>query len=393
MSPRADLKPRLYSPGPTEVPPYVLQALGSPITHHRSPVFSEYLMEVSENLKYVVRTEQDVYMVLASATGTMEASVSNLLSPGDKAICVRGGKFGERWSEICTAYGVEAINIDVEWGYAVDPAVIADTLKKNPDVKAVYTTLSETSTGIVTDARAVAEVIGKTDAVMVIDATSSLGATPLLTDQWGVDVVVGGGHKALTIPPGLAFISLSEKAWKLAANSKCPKYYLDLKKYRSSLAKQTTPFTPGVNLIMGLRESLKAFREEGYNRTMRRHEILGEAMRAGVKAMGLEIYPKAPFNGLTAILAPDGMDAGEIVKTLRNKYGITIAGGQDSLKGKIFRFAHMGYADRMDVPFMLAATEMVLADLGRPVAEAGKGVGAAMEILNREWPKLASITD
>ncbi|MFH1740588.1 MAG: alanine--glyoxylate aminotransferase family protein [bacterium] len=392
MSPRADMKPRLYSPGPTEVPPYVLQALGAPITHHRSPVFSEYFMEVSENLKYVVRTDREVYIILASATGAMEASVSNLLSPGDTAICVRGGKFGERWSEICKAYGINAVNIDVEWGYPVEPAAIEEALKKNPNTKAVYTTLCETSTGVLTDAKAIAEIVGKTDALMIIDATSSLGATPLLTDEWGMDVVVGGGHKAMTIPPGLAFITLSEKAWKMNESSTCPRYYLDLRKYKKSLAGQTTPFTPGVNLVMGLRESLAAFRTEGYARVMRRHEILGEAMRAGVKAMGLELFPKVPFNGLTAIKGPEGMDAGDIVKTLRNKFGITIAGGQDHLKGKIFRFAHMGYADRMDVPFMLAATEMVLADLQRPVPP-GKGVGAAIEILNREWPKLEKITD
>lgn len=392
MPARADMKPRLYSPGPTEVPPYVLQALGAPITHHRSPVFSEYFMEVSENLKYVIRTERDVYIILSSATGAMEASVSNLLSPGDTAICVRGGKFGERWTEICDAYGVNAVNIDVEWGNPVDPAVMQDTLKKHPETKAVYTTLCETSTGALTDAKTIAEIIAKTDAVMVIDATSSLGATPLLTDQWGVDVVVGGGHKALTIPPGLAFITLSEKAWKLSETSTCPKYYLDISEYKKSLSQQTTPYTPGVNLVMGLRESLQAFRAEGYARVMRRHEILGEAMRTGVKAIGLEIFPKRPFNGLTAIKAPEGVNGGEIVKTLRTKFGITIAGGQAQLKGKIFRFAHMGYADRMDVPFMLAAIEMVLSDLGRPVP-AGKGVGAAIEILNREWPKLESITD
>jgi len=392
MTPRADMKTRLYSPGPTEVPPYVLQALGAPITHHRSPVFSEYFVEVSENLKYVVRTERDVYLILSSATGAMEASVSNLLSPGDTAICVRGGKFGERWAEICTAYGINTVNIDVEWGYPVEPSAIEDALKKHPETKAVYTTLSETSTGIVTDAKSIAEIVGKTDAVMVIDATSSLGATPLLTDEWGVDVVVGGGHKALTIPPGLAFICLSDKAWKLNENSTCPRYYLDLRKYKKSLADQTTPYTPGVNLVMGLRESLKAFREEGYNRAMRRHEILGEAMRAGVKAMGLEMYAKVPYNGLTAIKAPDGVDGGAIVKTLRNKFGITIAGGQAQLKGKIFRFSHMGYADRMDVPYMLTATGMVLADLGCNVPT-GKGVDAAVEILNREWPKLESITD
>jgi aspartate aminotransferase-like enzyme len=392
MPPRSDIKPRLYSPGPTEVPPYVLQALGAPITHHRSPVFSEYFVEVSENLKYVVRTEGDVYIILSSATGAMEAAVSNLLSPGDTAICVRGGKFGERWAEICDAYGVNTVNIDVEWGYPADPGAIEGVLKKHPEAKAVYTTLCETSTGVLMDAKAIAEVVGKTDAAMVIDATSSLGATPLLTDEWGIDVVVGGGHKALTIPPGLAFVTLSEKACKLAESAKCPRYYWDLARYRESLHEQTTPYTPGVNLVMGLRESLQAFRSEGYARVMRRHEILGEAMRAGVRAMGLEIFPKVPFNGLTAINAPTGVDGGQIVKTLRTKFGITIAGGQAQLKGKIFRFAHMGYADRMDVPLMLAATEMALSDLRHPVP-AGKGVGAAIEILNREWPKLESITD
>ena len=252
------------------------------------------------------------------------------------------------------------------------------------EVKAVYSTLSETSTGTAFDIEGIARVVRETKAILDCDATSAIGATPLLMDEWGVDVVVSAGHKALMIPPGLAFISLSERAWNLAEQSTCPRYYFDLKAYRSNLAKQTTPYTPGVNLIMGLRESLKAFRTEGYTRVMKRHQILGKAGRAAAQALSLEIFPKRPFDGLTAMKVPAGVDGTAIVKKLRNDYGITIAGGQSQLKGRIFRISHMGYADRMDVPFAFAALEMTLKELGHPV-ELGKGVGAAQQVIVDEW--------
>ncbi|MBI1390723.1 MAG: aminotransferase class V-fold PLP-dependent enzyme [bacterium] len=386
---RASEKQYLYSPGPTDVPPYVLQALGSPITHHRSPVFSEYLAEVWDDLKYVYQTKQDVYMILSSATGAMEASVSNLLSPGDEAIVIRGGKFGERWGDICTAYGVKAICIDVEWGQVASPEQLAETLKANPKVKAVYSTLSETSTGVCFDIEGYAKVVRDTSAVLVCDATSGIGATPLLTDEWGVDVVVSAGHKALMIPPGLAFISVSDKAWKLAESSTCPKYYLNLKAYKKNYEKQTTPYTPAVNLVMGVRESLKAFRAEGYDRVMKRHQILGKAGRAAAAALGLEVFPKRPFDGLTALKVPEGIDGGAVTKKFRVDYGMTIAGGQDHLKGKIFRISHMGYSDKMDVPFAMSVTEMVLKELGYSL-ELGKGVAAAQQVILDEWKTLGA---
>lgn len=381
---RASQKKYLYAPGPTEVPPYVLQALGSPITHHRSPVFSEYFMEVAENLKYLYQTQNEVYIICSSATGAMEASVSNLLSPGDTAIVIRGGKFGERWAEICEAYGAKVINLDVEWGYGIDPMVVKKALEEHPEAKAVYSTHSETSTGVVFDIEGIARVVRDTNAILVCDATSGIGASPIYTDEWGVDVLVSAGHKALMIPPGLAFISLSERAWDAVNQAKCPRYYFDLKAYKKNLGKQTTPYTPAVNLVMGVREALKAFREEGYERVMRRHQILGKACRAGIEALGLELYAKAPFDGLTAINVPAGVDGGAIVKTLRGEYGITIAGGQGELKGKIFRISHMGYSDKMDVPFALAATEMVLTELGGKIA-LGKGVAAAQKVILEEW--------
>lgn len=382
---RASEKQYLYSPGPTDVPPYVLQALGSPITHHRSPVFSEYLKETWEILQYVYQTKNEVHTILSSATGAMEASISNLLSPGDVAIVIRGGKFGERWGEICEAYGVKPVYIDVEWGKDAPAGLVAEALKANPEAKAVYSTLSETSAGMVFDIEGYAKVVRETDAVLVCDATSGIGATPLYTDDWGVDVVVSAGHKALMIPPGLAFISLSEKAWKLVDRAKCPRFYLDLKAYKKNQEKETTPYTPGVNLIMGVREALKAFQAEGYENVMNRHAVLGKAARAGAQALGLELFAEKPFNGLTAIKVPEGIDGGAITKNFRVNYGMTIAGGQAHLKGKIFRISHMGYADKLDAPFALTVTEMVLKELGHPI-ELGKGVAAAQEIILNEWP-------
>lgn len=384
---RASEKQYLYAPGPTDVPPYVLRALGSPITHHRSPAFSEVMVEVWQDLQYLYKTQQEVYMILSSATGAMEASVSNLLSPGDEAIVIRGGKFGERWGELCEAYGVTPHCLDVEWGDVITPEQLEDALKQFPKAKAVYSTSSETSSGCEFDIEGYAKVVGKTNAVLVCDATSAIGATPLHMDEWGVDVLVSAGHKALMLPPGLAFIALSDKAWKLTESSTCPKFYLDLKAYKKNFEKQTTPYTPGVNLIVGLRESLKAFRNEGYNSVMKRHEILGHAARTGVKALGLELFSKRPFNGLTAIKVPDGIDGGAVGKKFRVDYGMTIAGGQSHLKGKIFRISHMGYSDKMDVPFALSVTEMVLKELGHPI-ELGKGVAAAQQVILDQWSGL-----
>ncbi len=374
----------LFAPGPTQVPPEVLLAMASPIIHHRAPDFIELFEEVRTDLKWLFQTKNDVLVLASSGTGGMEGSVSNFLSPGDKAIVVNMGKFGERWGKICKTFGVIADEIKVEWGHAVDPQQIADALKKNPDTKAVFIQASETSTGVANDTKAIAELIRPlSDTILVVDAITALGVFDIQTDNWGVDVVVTGSQKALMLPPGLAFVSVSEKAWKLADKVKNTFFYYNFKKEAEGQRKQQTAFTPAVSMIVGLKEAFRMLKEEGLENVFARHERLASAMREGVRAAGLSIFPKeSPSNALTAIQAPDGIDGQKIYSRLRQPYAVTAAGGQDHLKGKIFRISHMGYVDTFDVIMALSAVEMVLKDLGHPVP-LGAGVGKAEELLRK----------
>ena len=374
----------LFAPGPTQVPPEVLLAMASPIIHHRAPDFIELFEEVRTDLKWLFQTKNDVLVLASSGTGGMEGSVSNFLSPGDKAIVVNMGKFGERWGKICKTFGVITDEIKVEWGHAVDPQQIADALKKNPDTKAVFIHASETSTGVANDTKAIAELIRPlSDTILVVDAITALGVFDIQTDNWGVDVVVTGSQKALMLPPGLAFVSVSEKAWKLADKVKNTFFYYNFKNEAEGQRKLQTAFTPAVSMIVGLKEALRMLKEEGLENVFARHERLASAMREGVKAAGLSIFPKeSPSNALTAIQAPDGIDGQKIYSRLRQPYAVTAAGGQDHLKGKIFRISHMGYVDTFDVIMALSAVEMVLKDLGHPVP-LGAGVGKAEELLRK----------
>ncbi|PIW68167.1 MAG: aminotransferase, partial [Candidatus Omnitrophica bacterium CG12_big_fil_rev_8_21_14_0_65_42_8] len=346
------LKNYLLTPGPTPIPPRVLETMARPIIHHRTPEFQKIIQEVEEDLKYVYQTKNEVLIFAASGTGAMEGAVINLLSPGDKALVVRGGKFGERFGEICRAYGIEFTAIDVEWGKAVGPEIIRNILEEDKRrtanherrIKAVYTTLCETSTGVATDIEAIGKILKNYEAGLVVDAISGLAAVPIKTDEWGVDVVISGSQKGLMIPPGLAFVSVSPKAWALVEKSTLPKYYFDFKAYRKALDKIDTPFTPAVNLIIALREALKIIKEEGLDVIFERHKKMAFAVRSAVKAMGLELFsPDAYSDAVTAVRVPQGIDGAKLVKTMRDKYGVGIAGGQAELKGKIFRIATMGY--------------------------------------------------
>lgn len=375
------IKNYLLTPGPTPIPPRVLETMARPIIHHRTPEFQKIIQEVEEDLKYVYQTKNEVLIFAASGTGAMEGSVVNLLSPGDKAIVVRGGKFGERFGEICKAYGIEFTAIDVEWGEAVDPKKIDDILKKDKLIKAVYTTLCETSTGVATDIEAVGKVLKNYEAALVVDAISGLAATPIKTDEWGVDVCVSGSQKGLMIPPGLAFVSVSPKAWALIEKSTLPKYYFDFKAYKKALGKQDTPFTPAVNLVIALREALKIIKEEGLDVIFDRHKKMAFSVRSAVKAMGLELFsPNAYSDGVTAVKVPQGIDGEKLVKTMRDKYGVGIAGGQDEMKGKIFRIATMGYITPSDLIVCLAALETALSEMGYKF-QLGSGVRALEETL------------
>lgn len=369
-------KQRLFAPGPTTVPPEVLLAMAVPVTHHRQAAFEEVFARVSEKLKTVFQTSGPVVIFAGSGTAAMEGAVVNILSAGDKAISVCGGKFGERWGLIGKTYGVEMNVIDIEWGTAVDPGQIEQALKANPDTKAVFTTLNETSTTVLTDVKAIGAITAKTDAVLVVDAVSALAADELRMDGWGVDLVVAGSQKALMLPPGLAFAAIGSKAQAAMKNSTLPKFYLSFAKAIKSLEQKTTPYTPAVASVIGLETALDMILAEGMEAVWERHRKLAQAVRAGVLGMGMGLFSKAPSNAATAIQLPEGLDGGKLHKKLRDDYKITCAGGQDHLKGKIERVAHLGYYDQFDMLVVLGAIELALKELGAAV-KVGEGVAAA----------------
>jgi aspartate aminotransferase-like enzyme len=340
------------------------------------------LKEVTEGLKYIFQTQGDVFILTSSGTGAMEASVVNLLSAHDTALTVEGGKFGERWTEICNAYGINTEVINVEWGKAVEPGVIEQKLKANPKIKAVFITLCETSTGVTTCVEAVGRVVKDSSAVLVVDAISGLGAIDLRTDAWGVDVCVSGSQKGLMLPPGLSFISVSSKAWDKVAESKCPKYYFDLKAAKKAIASIDTPFTPAITLVIALAEALKIMKQDGLVNIFARHKKMADATRAAMKALGLALFaPSAASDVVTAVSVPQGLDGEKLVKTMRDTYGVTIAGGQAELKGKVFRFAHMGYIEEFDIIAGVSCLEKVLQQMGYKF-NLGAGVKAAQEVFN-----------
>lgn len=373
-------KRHLFTPGPVDVPPEVLAAMAEPMIHHRSPDFTPHFKAACEGLKYVFQTENPVVMFAGSGTAAMEASVANMLSPGDRAITVEGGKFGQRWTELCRAYGVEPIVLEIEWGKAVEPQRVSETLRANPNAKAVFLTLTETSTGVLTDVEAICRAIAQTEAISVVDAVSALAAERCLTDEWQIDVVVAGSQKALMLPPGMAFCSVSPKAQALVGDSQCPKYYLSIAKALKSLAKDDTPFTPAVSHIRAVGVATQMIRDEGIENAWARHARLGRAIRDAVGAMGLAMFSESPSNVVTAVRVPDGVDGDKIPKILRDKHGVTIAGGQEHLKGKIFRIATLGWANNLDVITVIGALELTLAELGYSF-EYGAGLAGALRSL------------
>lgn len=373
----------LLTPGPTPLPPQVRTASAQPIIHHRTSEFQKIFAEVNEGLKYLFQTKGDIFTFSSSGTGAMEAAVVNLLSPGDKAIAVCAGKFGQRWMEICRAYNIEVVSIDVQWGRAVEPAQIKQRLSGHKGVKAVFTTLCETSTGVTQDIRAIGRIVKEFEAVLVVDVVSGLGAEDLQTDNWNVDCAVAGSQKGLMLPPGLAFCSVSPKAWELAQQAKLPKYYFDFQKAGASLQKNDTPFTPCVTLIMALRESLSLIRGEGLENTFKRHKRLACATRAALAALGFKAFSHTPCSVVTAAYVPEGIDSSKLVKLMRDKYGVSIANGQGHIKGKVIRVAHLGYIQPSDIITGISALEKALAELGHKV-EPGKGVAAAKRVFKEQ---------
>jgi len=375
------MKQRLLTPGPTPVPEETLLELARPMIFHRTPEFRKILAEVLEDLQYVFRTKNKVVPLTSSGTGGLEAAIANCLPAGSKAICLIAGRFGERWRNLCKAFNIEAVSVTVPYGHAVQPEQLARALADHPDALAVCSTLSETSTGVGHDIAAFGKLTAGKPALLLVDAISGLGAMECRTDEWNIDICVTGSQKALMLPPGLAFLSVSDKAWKAIDNNPNPRtYYFDLKKARASLENSDTPFTPAHTLIRALRVSLKRIREEGIENIWSRQARTAAAARAGFQALGLELFASRPADGLTVVKMPAGIDSTVLLGKLEKQYGMKLANGQDRLKGKIIRLAHMGYIDQFDVLAALSGVELVLQQMGYPV-EPGKGVAAAQKIL------------
>jgi aspartate aminotransferase-like enzyme len=370
-------KQYLFTPGPTPVPPQVLAALSEPVVHHRSPDFQPVYERTLARLRAVCRTEADVLLFTASGTGAFESAVANLVSPGEPHLVVSAGNFGERWAAMTAAYGADVDHLRYAWGETPAAADVGARLAAR-EAKAVWIVQSETSTGVVADVEALAAAAAEAGALVVVDAVSSLGAVPCETDAWGLDVVVSGSQKALMTPPGLGLAAVSDAA--LSATGSSPRFYFDWRRTRDAQLRLDAPFTPAVSLVAGLDVALGMLLDEGLEAAFERHVRLGRACRAGVKALGLELFSPDEDRSavVTAVRAPAGIDSGEIVRACRERFGVTLANGQGALKGAIFRIGHIGWFDRFDVATALGAVELALVDLGADV-ERGAAAAAALE--------------
>lgn len=376
------VKKYLLTPGPTPVPAAVACAQAADMVSHRGREFHELFQYVSTTLRDVVGTTQEVFLLTGSGTAAMEAAVANLMSPGEKALVVRSGHFGNRWADILKEYGVMVRGIDVEWGRAVNPKLVAERLAEDGgnEIRAVFTTFVDTSTGVVQDVEEMGRIVATSNALLVVDAVSGLGAMDFRMDEWNVDVTLSASQKSFMTPPGIAFIALSAKAWKVCERAKCPRYYWDLRKYRQWGEKFETPYTPAVATLRGLAKALELMIEEGLPNIFSRHEKLARATRAAVSALALRLFPLNPANVLTVLRPPDEIGADELRDHIARIYGVILAGGQGQLKDRIIRIAHMGAAGPFDVITAVAALEAGLADKGY-VFEPGAGIAAAEEII------------
>jgi serine---pyruvate transaminase len=374
------MKQRLLTPGPTPVPEETLLELARPVFYHRSAEFRALLDEVHEDLRHVFQTRHPVATLTASGTGGMEAALVSAVLQGAKVILLSAGRWGERWRALCKAFGHDCVNVTVPYGKAVQPHQLEKALKEHPDAVAVCATLCETSTGVGHDIEAFGKLVAATPALLLVDGISGLGAMECRTDAWQVDLCVAGSQKALMMPPGLAFVSVSDKAQRaMEKNANARTFYFDLKKYVSKLKESDTPWTPANTLVRAMRQSLKRIRAEGVENVWARHERLAEAARAGMTGAGLELFAERPASALTVAQVPAGLDGNELLKRLEKKYGLKLANGQDTLKGKIVRLSHMGYCDPFDVLAALGGLELVLLEMGHPI-EPGAAVSAAQKV-------------
>ncbi len=377
------VKQYLMTAGPTPLPPAVSQVMAEPMLYHRAPAFIEVYARTLGRLKQVFATGNEVLVFASSGSGAMESAVANLARPGEPALVASCGKFGERWAELCDAHGADTIHWETEWGLKVDPAELDRRLAENPGVEIVFTTLSETSTGVVNDVRELADVAHRHGALIAVDAVSGLGAVPCPQDEWGVDVLVSGSQKALMAPPGLGFASPNEAALRRAAEAPGRRYYFDWQRTVDGQRKEQpdSPFTPAVGLVQALDVALGLIEEEGLDAVYERHRLLGRATREAARALDLELLGGGDeqANVVTAIVLPDSIDGAKVPKLMRDRFGITIAGGQGHLKGRIARIAHCGYFGAFDIVVTVSALEMTLVELGHEV-ELGTGVAAAQRV-------------
>ena len=374
------MKQRLLTPGPTPVPEETLLELAKPMIFHRTSEFRAMLGEVLADLQKIFVTKNPIIPLTSSGTGALEAALANSVPAGSKILCLIAGRFGERWKNIAKAFGIESINVTVPYGQAVQPDQLTKALAEHPDAVAVCSTLSETSTGVGHDVAAFGKIIAKTPALHIVDAISGLGAMECRTDEWNIDICCTGSQKALMMPPGLAFLSVSDKAWKVIDKNATPRtFYFDLKKAKKNLETNDTPYTPAHTLIRAMRVSLKMILAEGIENVWARQTRYARAARAGFQALGLELFAAQPNTALTVVKMPTNIDSTTLLGKLEKKYGLKLANGQDTLKGKILRLAHMGYIDQFDILAALAGVELVLLEMGHPI-EPGVGLAAAQRV-------------
>ncbi|HEY7713511.1 MAG TPA: alanine--glyoxylate aminotransferase family protein [Candidatus Binatia bacterium] len=374
------IKQYLLSPGPTPIPNEVALAMAETMIHHRTPQFNRIFAEAREKLKKLFGTKNDVLMLACSGTGAMEASVTNLFSPGDKVLVINGGKFGERWFNIANAYGLNPLELKVPWGQAVKVADVAKQLNAHTDIQGVMIQASETSTTVLHPVKEIAK-LTKNGPLLLVDGVTAVGVVPLPLEDWGIDALVTGSQKALMLPPGLGFVALSDRGWQKTKQAKLPRFYFDLNLERKNQQKGSGAFTPAVSLVFGVRASLNLIDQEGLENVYARHERMCRATRAAAGALGLKLLaPESPSPAATGVYMPDGIDADQVLEYLRDKMSITLAEGQDQLKGRVIRIAHIGYMGAFDVITAVAALEMALRKFGAEIPF-GRGVAAAQEVL------------
>lgn len=357
---------QLRIPGPTPCPPEVLKAMAWPMIDHRGPEYKKIIFEVTDKLKQVFQTRNDVLILTCSGTGGLEAAVVNTLSPGDRVLSVSIGAFGDRWANIAREFGAEVVALDIEWGKAADPEAIRQAIMSNPDVSAVMVTHNETSTGVTNDLGTISKVVKESGKLLLVDAISSLSSIDLPVDDWHCDVVVSGSQKGWMVPPGLVMVSISTEAWEAHSKAKMPHFYWDFTRGKSFLEKGQNPWTPAVSVMFALSVSLEMMLKEGLPNIFARHARIGQMTREGIKALGLSLFAEESHasNTVTSVAAPEGLDIKKLRQILQDEHQVVLAGGQQRLDGKIFRIGHLGLVNEDDIKAVISALKVALPKAG-----------------------------